>query len=66
MGSFVRMITASGAAVCYSVDTTDMVGRAEYYHQTSAVVTAALGRLLTAASIIGAGLKGEKSTVTLR
>ncbi|MEG0541933.1 MAG: Hsp33 family molecular chaperone HslO, partial [Angelakisella sp.] len=35
-----------------------MVGRAEYLHQTSAVVTAALGRLMTAASIIGAGLKG--------
>lgn len=66
MGSFVRMITASGAAVCYSVDTTDMVGRAEYLHQTSAVVTAGLGRLLTAASIIGAGLKGEDNSVTLR
>ncbi|MEG2086983.1 MAG: Hsp33 family molecular chaperone HslO, partial [Angelakisella sp.] len=66
MGDFVRMITASGAAVCYSADTTDMVAQAEAIHKTSAVVTAALGRLMTAASIIGAGLKGEGNSVTLR
>lgn len=66
MGSFVRMITANGGAVCYSVDTTDVVARAESIHKTSAVVTAALGRLMTAASIIGAGLKGDDNSVTLR
>lgn len=66
MGKFIRTISADGGAVCYTVDTTDMVGKAEQIHKTSAVVTAALGRLLTAASIIGAGLKGEKATVTLR
>lgn len=66
MGKFVRMITESGSAVCYSVDTTDIAAKAESIHKTSAVVTAALGRLMTAASIIGAGLKGEKDSVTLR
>ena len=66
MGKIIRTISADGGAVCYTVDTTDMVGKAEQIHKTSAVVTAALGRLLTAASIIGAGLKGEKDTVTLR
>ena len=66
MGNFVRVITSTGAAVCYAVDTTDMVAMAEQTHNTSAVVTAALGRLMTAASIIGAGLKGDKDSVTLR
>lgn len=66
MGSFVTMITESGSAVCYAVDTTDMVARAESIHKTSAVVTAALGRLMTATSIIGAGLKGENNSVTIR
>ncbi len=66
MGKIIRTISADGGAVCYAVDTTDMVGKAEQIHKTSAVVTAALGRLLTAASIIGAGLKGQKDTVTLR
>ena len=66
MGNFVRTITSTGAAVCYAVDTTDMVAMAEQTHKTSAVVTAALGRLMTAASIMGAGLKGDKDSVTLR
>lgn len=49
-----------------SVDTTDIVAAAEKYHKTSAVVTAALGRLLTAASMMGNMLKGEKDSLTLR
>lgn len=60
------MIAAGGAAVCYAVDTTGMVARAETIHVTSAVVTAALGRLMTAASMIGAGLKDAGHSVTMR
>lgn len=48
------------------VDTTDIVNVAEQYHKTSAVVTAALGRLLTAASMMGNMLKTEDGTLTLR
>lgn len=66
MGSFVRMISENGAVVCHAVDSTDMVARAEQIHQTSAVVTAALGRLMTAACIIGAELKNPSGSVTLR
>ncbi len=50
-------------AVCYALDSTDMVGTLERYHKTSAVVTAAAGRLLTAASIMGSMLKGAKDSV---
>lgn len=49
-----------------AVDTTDIVGRAEEIHKTSAVVTAALGRLLTAGSMMGNMLKGKDDSITLR
>lgn len=52
--------------MCCAVDSTDAVARAEQIHRTSATVTAALGRLLTAASIMGMQLKGEGDSVTLR
>lgn len=47
-------------------DTTSIVYRAEQIHKTSAVVTAALGRLLTAASLMGSMLKGDDDSITLR
>ncbi len=49
-----------------AVDTTDIVNRAEQIHGTSAVVTAALGRLLTAGSMMGNMLKGKDDSITLR
>lgn len=66
MGSLVRYITTDGQVSVIAADTTDMVARAEQIHGTSAVVTAALGRLLTAASMMGSSLKGEKDSITLR
>lgn len=60
------MIAGDGSAVCYAVDSTDIVARAEQIHVTSAVVTAALGRLLTAASLMGSLLKGKDDSLTLR
>lgn len=49
-----------------AVDATDIVARAEQIHRSSAVVTAALGRMLTAASMMGIMLKGQDDTVTLK
>ncbi|MBQ2676673.1 MAG: Hsp33 family molecular chaperone HslO [Clostridia bacterium] len=66
MGHLIRCITTDGQIAATAVDTTDIVNRAEHIHQTSAVVSAALGRLLTAASLMGHQLKGEKDTLTLR
>ncbi|MFV0400523.1 MAG: Hsp33 family molecular chaperone HslO [Oscillospiraceae bacterium] len=66
MDRIVSAITADGSAVCYAIDSTEMVGRAERIHQTSAVVTAALGRLMTAASLMGSQLKGDTDSITLR
>ena len=66
MGKIVRYITEDGSAFILAVDTTDIAARAEQIHRTSAVTTAALGRLLTAASMMGDMLKGADDSVTLR
>ncbi len=66
MGKLLKCITNDGAAVIIAADTTDVVSRAENIHKSSAVVTAALGRLLTAASIMGSMIKNPNGSVTLR
>lgn len=66
MGKIVRYITEDGSAFVIAADTTDMVGMVEQIHKTSAVNTAALGRLMTAASMMGDMLKGKDDSITLR
>ena len=66
MGKIVRTLSKDGLVRCCAVDSTDAISRMEQIHKTSAVVTAAEGRLLTAASIIGTMLKSTKDSVTLR
>ena len=66
MSELVRMISVDGTLTVMAVDSTDMINRMERIHQTSAVTSAALGRLLTAASMMGAVLKGKDNSITLR
>ena len=66
MGILKRAISADASAVALAVDTTDIVSEIEKIHKTSAVTTAALGRLTTAASMIGYSLKNKDDSVTLR
>ena len=66
MGNIVRYITEDGSAFIVCADTTDIVRKMEQIHKPSAVVTAALGRLLTASSMMGVMLKGRDDSVTLR
>ena len=66
MGKSVRCISQDGTLTIMAVNSTDIVNKAQEIHGTSAVCSAALGRLLTAASLMGCALKGEKDTVTLR
>lgn len=66
MGKIIRTISSDGLVMATAIDSTDIVTAAEQIHQTSAVNTAALGRLLTAASLMGNLLKGEKNSLTLR
>ena len=66
MGKIIRAIAEDGSVMVCAIDSTDIINKAEQIHQTSAVITAALGRLLTAASMMGAMLKGEQDSLTLR
>lgn len=66
MGKLLRAITSDGAILATVLDSTDMCNRAEQIHQSSATVTAAIGRLMTAASMMGAALKNDHDTITLR
>ncbi|MBQ2266013.1 MAG: Hsp33 family molecular chaperone HslO, partial [Clostridia bacterium] len=66
MGKLIRCITSEGAIMVSAVDSTDIVSKAEEIHKTSAVTTAALGRMLTAAAMMGNMLKGEKNTISLK
>jgi molecular chaperone Hsp33 len=61
-----RAISMDASAVSTVIDATDIVNEIEKIHKTSAVVSAGLGRLTIATSLIGYGLKGENDTVTLR
>jgi len=66
MASYISAMAKSGDVICYVIDSTDIVARAEQIHKTSSAVTAALGRLLTAASLMGARLKSDKESVNLQ
>ena len=66
MARLTRAISAYGSVMAMAIDSTDIAARIEEIHHTSAVVTAALGRLATAASMMGVMLKGEGDSVTVR
>lgn len=66
MGRIVRTISSDAAVVCSAIDGTDIVAEIERIHKTSAVVTAALGRLALGTSLIGFGLKDKDDSVTVR
>jgi len=61
-----RAISMDASAVSTVIDATDIVNEIEKIHKTSAVVSAGLGRLTIATSLIGYSLKGEDDSVTLR
>lgn len=66
MAKIVRTISMDASVTATAIDATDIVAEIERIHQPSAVVTAALGRLSIAASLIGIGLKNDTDSVTLR
>ncbi len=66
MSKLYRAISADGSAFAEVIDAKDIVSEIEKIHQTSAVVTAGLGRLSIAASLMGYLLKNENDSITLR
>lgn len=62
----VRAISKDGFVKAVAVSTRDLTERARQIHKTLPVVTAALGRTLAAASMMGNALKGDGASVTLQ
>lgn len=62
----VRATAADAQIRAFACTTKDTVEAARQAHNTSPVVTAALGRLLSAGAMMGSMLKGEKDLLTLQ
>lgn len=62
----VRATAANHQLRVFAATTRNLVEEARKIHDTSPVATAALGRLLTAGSMMGCMMKGEKDVLTLQ
>ena len=62
----VRATAANNQIRAFAATTKEMVEHARAAHNTSPVATAALGRLMTAGSMMGAMMKGDKDMLTLQ
>ncbi len=61
----VRGHAAGGTVRAFAIRSTDLVSYASECHNTYPVVTAALGRLLSAGAMMGSMMKGEDDLITL-
>ena len=67
MKDYIVRATAAGAQIrAFAATTRNLVEEARKAHNTSPVMTAALGRLLTAGAMMGVMLKVEKDLLTLQ
>lgn len=66
MGKLVRMIDEEGTLSVIAADSTDIVREMRSIHGTSKVCSAALGRMLTAATMMGSTLKGKNDSITVK
>lgn len=66
MDKIIRAMSADGMVKISAVSTKNLTERARNIHKSLPVVTAALGRLLAATSMMGNMLKYEKGSVTIR
>ena len=66
MANLIRGLSENGGVVFCGVDSPQIVRKAEKLHTTSATCSAALGRLLTGAALMGSMLKDDRDKITLR
>ena len=66
MDEIIRAMSKDGYVKAVAVVSTDLVERARNIHHTTAVATAALGRVLSAASMMGNMQKIEEGSLTLQ
>ena len=62
----VRATAGNGSIRAFAATTRDLVQHAREVHHTSPVASAALGRMLTAAAMMGSMLKGDRDLLTLQ
>ncbi len=62
----VRATAAEGQVRAFAIRSRKLVEQARIYHNTSPVMTAALGRLLSGGAMMGVMMKGEKDLLTLQ
>ena len=62
----IRATAANNQIRAFAATTKELVEHARAVHNTSPVATAALGRLLTAGTMMGSMMKGEKDLLTLQ
>ena len=62
----VRATAAEGMIRAFAATTRNTVEEARAHHNTSPVATAALGRLLTGAAMMGSDMKNEQDLLTIR
>ena len=61
-----RTITSDGSLMASAIDSTKIVSTAQQLHGLTKTSCAALGRLLTGASLMGAMLKSDKASLTVK
>ena len=66
MDELLRAISKDGFVKFTAVDLRESVERARQIHMTLPVVTAALGRTMAAASMMGSGIKENEGSITVR
>ncbi len=67
MSDYIVRATAANAQIrAFAATTREMTEDARQIHDSSPVITAALGRLMTAGAMMGSMLKGEKDLLTLQ
>ena len=67
MGDYIVRATAADSAIrAFAITSRELVETARQEHNTSPIMTAALGRLLSGGAMMGTMLKGEKDLLTLQ
>ncbi len=67
MSDYIVRATAADASIrAFAVSAKEMVESAREHHNTSPIMTAALGRMLAGGAMMGSMMKGEKDLLTLQ
>ena len=67
MSDYIVRATAANSSIrAFAITSRNMVEEARAHHNTSPVVTAALGRLLSGGAMMGSMMKGDKDLLTLQ